>query len=61
VADYFFHEEQDLEKMKQDEFALCTNLLLCFALLENIFYPWWILDGTTVLESLEIETKWASS
>jgi hypothetical protein len=31
VANYFFHEEQDLEKMKQAGFALCTSLLLCFA------------------------------
>ncbi|CAM6015166.1 unnamed protein product [Sphagnum balticum] len=51
----------DLEKMKQAGFALCTSLLLCFALLENIFYPWWILDRTIVLESLGNEIKWASS
>jgi hypothetical protein len=32
VANYFFHEEQDLETMKQAGFALCTNSLLhCFA------------------------------
>jgi hypothetical protein len=28
---FFFREEQDLEKMKQAGFALCTSLLRCFA------------------------------